>query len=55
MRLVFALAALSLLSVPANASTCRDTHGKFTKCVKVVQKSYARCRDSKGRFKSCKK
>lgn len=54
MRLVFALSALSLLASPVAASThCRDKHGKFIKCAKVVKKP-ARCHDVKGRFIKCK-
>lgn len=54
MRLIFALSALSLLASPVAAAThCRDTHGKFIKCTKVVKK-VARCRDAKGHFIKCK-
>ena len=54
MRLIFALSALSLLASPVTAAThCRDTHGKFIKCAKVVKKT-ARCRDAKGHFIKCK-
>lgn len=56
MRIMFALAALSLIAAPVSAAApCRDSHGKFAKCVKVVKKTTVRCRDAKGRFKSCKK
>ena len=54
MRLIFSLAALSLLASPVAAAThCRDSHGKFIKCAKVVKKA-ARCRDAKGHFAKCK-
>ena len=54
MRLIFALSALSLVASPVAAAThCRDTHGKFIKCAKVVKKA-ARCRDAKGHFIKCK-
>ena len=54
MRLIFALSALSLLASPVAAAThCRDKHGKFIKCAKVVKKS-VRCNDAKGHFINCK-
>lgn len=55
MRLVFALSALALIAAPAAAGTthCRDSHGKFIKCTKVVKKA-ARCRDAMGHFIKCK-
>jgi len=33
----------------ADAKTCRDAKGKFTKCKPAV----THCRDSKGKFKKC--
>ena len=54
MRLIFALSALSLIASPVAAAThCRDHHGKFIKCTKVVKKS-VRCHDAKGHFMKCK-
>ena len=55
MRLILALSALSLLASPVSAATthCRDKHGKFIKCAKVVKKA-ARCRDAHGHFAKCK-
>ena len=54
MRLILALSALSLIAAPVSAAThCRDKHGKFVKCAKVVTKA-ARCRDAHGHFAKCK-
>lgn len=54
MRLILALSALSLMASPvAAAKPCRDAHGKFIKCTKVVKKA-APCRDAKGHFTKCK-
>lgn len=54
MRLILALSALSLIAAPVSAATrCRDSHGKFIKCAKVIKKA-ARCRDSHGHFAKCK-
>ena len=54
MRVIFALSALSLLASPVPAAThCRDKHGKFIKCTKVVKKA-VRCHDAKGHFTKCK-
>ena len=54
MRLIFALSALSLVASPVAAAThCRDKHGKFIKCAKVVKKA-VRCHDAKGHFIKCK-
>ncbi len=52
MRTMFALVALSLLATPAAAKPCRNSHGKFVKCAKVVKP--VRCRDAKGHFAKCK-
>jgi len=55
MRLIFALSALSLIASPVGAAApCRDAHGKFIKCTKVVKAKPARCRDAKGHFIKCK-
>ena len=55
MRLIIALSAFSLLAAPVGAATtrCRNGHGKFIKCAKVVTKA-ARCRDAHGHFAKCK-
>lgn len=54
MRFILALSAFSLIASPVGAATrCRDTHGKFIRCVKVVKKA-APCRDTKGHFIKCK-
>ena len=54
MRLILALSALSLFASPATAAShCRDKHGKFIKCTKVVKK-VVRCHDAKGHFTKCK-
>ena len=56
MRILFALAAISLIASPLTAAPpCRDAHGKFAKCYKVLKKPVTRCRGANGRFKSCAK
>ena len=55
MRLLLVLAAFSLIASPATAAApCRDGHGKFVKCTKVVKVTQTRCRNAKGRFIKCK-
>lgn len=50
-----ALAALALLSSPAFATQCRDSHGKFVKCpAKPAPKTKpVQCKDAKGKFAKC--
>ena len=55
MRFIYALSAIALIASPVAAGTsrCRDSHGKFVKCVKAVAK-IKRCRDAKGHYAKCK-
>lgn len=54
MKLPAALAALALLTSPALAEQCRDSHGKFIKCPpKPAPKKPVRCKDAKGKFAKC--
>ena len=54
-HIALAIAALSMLAgaTAADAKACRDAHGKFIKCAKVVKK-VARCRNAHGHFAKCK-
>ena len=53
MRIVLALAALSLATGPAFAAPCKDAKGKFTKCPPAHAKAPVRCKDAKGKFAKC--
>ena len=47
---LFAVAAL--VTTPAYAAPCRDSHGKFVKCPTAAPKA-VRCKDAKGKFAKC--
>ena len=51
-KLPAVFAALALLTSPAVAAPCRDSHGKFVKCPTTVKK-VVRCKDAKGKFVKC--
>ncbi len=34
----------------ASAKSCRDAHGKFTKCPPAAMAMHKKCRDAKGKF-----
>jgi len=36
-----------------DAKTCRDAHGKFTKCVTATPAPSKHCRDAHGKFTKC--
>ena len=52
---IIALSALGLVagSAPVAASPCRDSKGKFVKCVKAAPAKPTRCKDAKGKFAKC--
>ena len=52
LKLSAAFAAVALMTSPALASPCRDSHGKFIKCPTTVKK-VVRCKDAKGKFAKC--
>lgn len=52
-NLIVAFAALAVVSSPAFAAPCRDSHGKFIKCGHVAAKKPVRCKDAKGKFVRC--
>jgi len=57
MMRVVAVAVTSLLfsgvlGGVASAKTCRDAHGKYTKCAAPMAK-HKPCRDAKGKFTKC--
>ena len=53
-NLLLALGAALMVSsaaAPTSAAACRDSKGKFTKC--VAKAPVVRCKDAKGRFAKC--
>lgn len=52
-KLIFAFAAIAVVSSPAYAAACRDSHGKFIKCAHAAVKKPVRCKDAKGKFARC--
>ncbi len=61
MKLIVALTAAALLTMPALAAPCRDAKGKFTKCpsasTSVVKDAKGKCHfasgKKKGQFTKC--
>jgi len=52
LKITAALAAFAMLTTPAYAAPCRDSHGKFIKCPEKPKK-VVRCKDAKGKFAKC--
>jgi hypothetical protein len=52
LKMLLAATTLALITTPAFAAPCRDSHGKFTKCPKPAAKPI-KCRDAKGHFAKC--
>ena len=52
LKITAALAAFVMLTAPAYAAPCRDSHGKFVKCPEKAKK-VVRCKDSHGKFAKC--
>ena len=51
-KFALAIAAISVVTAPAYAAPCRDSHGKFVKCPEKPKK-VVRCKDAKGKFAKC--
>ena len=53
-RLLAAVATLSLMASPTFAAPCRDTKGKFIKCPTAAPaKAPVRCKGANGKFAKC--
>lgn len=52
-KLLFGLAALSMLGTPATAAPCRGANGKFVKCPDKASAKPQRCKAANGKFAKC--
>ena len=52
-RILAAIATLSLVATPAFAAPCRDKAGKFIKCATAAPAKATRCKGANGKFAKC--